>query len=159
MAKLTRRKGFNFYRSYYDVFNELNKKDQLEFISALLHKQFLGREPSGLTGEAKFAYISQRFNIDAQVDGFESKTGIQLPETQPYNPPTVGGFITPTGQEKEEGKEEGKGKGKGKGGLKPKAFTPPTIKEIKDYASESGYKIDADHIFNYYNEADWKNVK
>ena len=26
--KLTKRKGFNFFRSYYDVYNELNDKDK-----------------------------------------------------------------------------------------------------------------------------------
>jgi len=158
-TKLTRRKGFNFYRSYYDVFNELNKKDQLEFITALLHKQFLGREPKGLTGASKFAYVSQRFNIDAQVDGFESKTNTQLPESHTYNPPTEGGVqggsVTPTVQEEEKEEEEVQGKEEEKG----KKFTPPTIQEIELYAKESGYKIDATKIFNYYDVAGWKDSK
>ena len=57
--KLTKRKGFNFYRSYYDVFNKLPEKDKLEFIKALLDKQFLDVEPSKLTGMVDFAWISQ----------------------------------------------------------------------------------------------------
>jgi hypothetical protein len=97
MVKLTKRKGFNFFRSYYDVYNELNNNNKLQFINALLNKQFLGIEPDGLTGMAKFAYISQMNNINAQVKGFEDKTGIQL-----FNPPSqggaVGGKITPTEQ-------------------------------------------------------------
>ena len=39
--KLTKRKGFNFFRSYFDVFNELETdKDKVDFINALLgHRQ------------------------------------------------------------------------------------------------------------------------
>ena len=89
--KLTKRKGFNFFRSYYDVFNELPEKDKLPFIEALLDRQFLGVQPKGLKGLAKFAWISQVNSIDSQVKGFEDKTGIKLT-------PTEGGSNTPTEQ-------------------------------------------------------------
>jgi len=93
--KKTKRKGFNFFRSYYDVFNELNNKDKLAFIEALLDKQFLGVDPEGLEGMAKFAWISQVNSIDNQVKGYEDKTGVRLT-------PTVGGVErvenTPTEQ-------------------------------------------------------------
>lgn len=99
--KNTKRKGFNFFRSYFDVFNELPEKDKLPFIEALLNKQFLGIDPENLKGMAKFAYISQQHSISEQVKGFESKTGIILT-------PTEGGSDTPTEQVevKEEVKEE-----------------------------------------------------
>ena len=48
--KKTKRKGFNFFRSYYDVFNELPKEDKLVFIEALLDRQFLGIKPDNLQG-------------------------------------------------------------------------------------------------------------
>ena len=64
--KLTKRKAFKFFRSYYDVYNELEKdKDKIAFIEALLDKQFLGKEPTELTGIAKFAYISQVNSLDS----------------------------------------------------------------------------------------------
>ena len=53
--KLTKRKGFNFFRSYYDVYNELNDKDKVQFMDALLDRQFLGVKPHDLKGMAKFA--------------------------------------------------------------------------------------------------------
>ena len=53
------RKGFNFYRSYFDVAMELPDKDRLAFYDALAKRQFLGEEPT-LTGMAKLAYISQK---------------------------------------------------------------------------------------------------
>ena len=112
--KLTKRKGFNFFRSYYDVFNELETdKDKLAFIEALLAKQFLGINPTELKGMAKFAYISQSHSIDTQVKGYETKTKTTLcPIDGGLATPTVGGWqggkVTPTVQEKGKGKEKGK---------------------------------------------------
>jgi hypothetical protein len=83
--KETKRKGFNFFRSYYDVYNELEcNDDKLAFINALLDRQFLGVKPTDLKGMAKFAWISQVNSIDSQVKGYEDKTGVKLT-------PTVGG--------------------------------------------------------------------
>jgi uncharacterized phage protein (TIGR02220 family) len=103
--KLTKRKGFNFFRSYYDVYNELETDaDKVAFIDALLDRQFLGIKPTNLKGMAKFAYISQTNSIDSQVKGYEDKTKTILT-------PTVGGCVggsaTPCQQveEKEEVKD------------------------------------------------------
>lgn len=104
--KLTKRKQFNFFRSYYDVYNELTTdKDKIAFIEALLDREFLGIKPIHLTGMAKFAYISQTNSIDSQVKGWEDKTGREL--HTPTEGGTQGGSDTPTVQEK--GKEKGKG--------------------------------------------------
>ena len=107
--KLTKRKGFNFFRSYYDVYNELNDKDKVQFINALFDRQFLGVKPTDLTGMAKFAYISQTNSIDSQVKGYEDKTGTKLQDetTPPTVPPSVGVKninLTPTLQVQEKGK-------------------------------------------------------
>ena len=112
--KLTKRKGFNFFRSYYDVYNELETaKDKVMFIDALLERQFLGKKPEKLKGLAKFAYISQVNSIDSQVKGYEDKLKTRLDGTvykpdniTPTVPPTDGGCVPPTVQEKEKGKEE-----------------------------------------------------
>ena len=100
--KLTKRKAFKFFRSYYDVYNELEKdKDKLAFIEALLDKQFLGVDPTDLKGMVKFAYISQVNSIDSQVTGYETKTKTKLGGC-------VGGKQGATLQEKEEVQEEEK---------------------------------------------------
>lgn len=103
MIKLTKRKGFNFFRSYYDVYNELEtNEDKVAFIDALLDRQFLGIKPSNLKGMAKFAYISQTNSIDSQVKGYEDKTKTILH-------PTVGGavgVITPPALQVEEKEKE-----------------------------------------------------
>ena len=96
------RKAFNFYRSYFDVFKQLNDKDKLLFITALLEKQFDGKEPN-LIGMANFAYLSQKHSIDAQVLGFETKTNIKLTPTQGGG---QGGGVGASVQEKEKEKEK-----------------------------------------------------
>lgn len=110
--KLTKRKGFNFFRSYYDVYNELEtNEDKIAFIDALLDRQFLGVKPENLKGMAKFAYISQTNSIDSQVKGYEDKTGVKL---YPTEPPTVGVSEPPAEQVevKEKVQEQGKVKEK-----------------------------------------------
>lgn len=111
--KLTKRKGFNFFRSYYDVYNELEKdKDKLQFIEALLNRQFLGVKPTNLKGMAKFAYISQTNSIDSQVKGYETKTGNALSQ-DPKQGGKHGPKQTPKLQVEVEEKVKGKEKEKG----------------------------------------------
>jgi len=94
------RKAFNFYNSYFEVAKELNDKDRLAFYDALITRQFTGVELE-LKGMAKFAYISQKFNIDAQVLGYETKTKTTLGGS-------VGGGVGGSVQEKEKEKEKEK---------------------------------------------------
>jgi len=139
--KLTKRKGFNFFRSYYDVYNELNNEDKVAFIDALLDRQFLGIKPTELKGMAKFAYISQTNSIDGQVKGYEDKTGLKLDPKQGANiTPTEGGrqggwqggFDTPTEQVKE----------KGKGKVKEKVKDIPDFSEFLDHAISKEPNVD-----------------
>jgi hypothetical protein len=135
--KLTKRKGFNFFRSYYDVYNELDNESKVKFIDALLDRQFLGIKPDNLDGMAKFAYISQTNSIDSQVKGYEDKTKTKL-----STPPTVGvkeKLITPTAQVQEKGKEKGKEEEKGE----DPAPTPFAIKNaLLDYGFKENLVVD-----------------
>lgn len=107
MKKETKRKAFKFYRSYYDVYNELSNKDKLKFIEALLDRQFQGIKPTGLTDMVKFAYLSQEHSIDLQVKGYEDATGKKLtPNTDPLVDPLKGGLVDPSRQEKEKEQEK-----------------------------------------------------
>lgn len=145
------RKAFNFYKSYYDVFKELSNKDKLDFIEALLDRQFTGKEPNNLTGLAKFAYISQKTNIDSQVKGWEDKTGCKLNSSTPIEPPKQGDIFTPT--EPPSLQEEGKGQEKG---------------QEKEYFSFDDFwkiypkkvqKKDCERRFNNLKESDKKKIK
>ena len=97
------RKAFNFFRSYYDIAQELSDKDRLAFYDALLKKQFDNIE-SKLTGMANFAYISQKHSIDSQIKGYFDKTKDE--SFNPSVPPTQGGNVAPSVQEKEKGQEK-----------------------------------------------------
>ena len=129
------RKAFNFYRSYYDVFQELSDKDKLEFIKALLERQFHGVHPE-LKGMAKFAYISQKEVIDQQIKGWEDKTGKVL------SYPTEGGAATPCQQEKEEEQEKEEGTAK--------AFVLWFNKAIKELKGSGNFKL-TDKVKRQYN--------
>jgi hypothetical protein len=75
MENKNERKHFKFYKSYYDVFCELkNEKEKIAYIEAIFKKQFFNIETE-LNGMAKFAYISQKHNINNQVQGFIDKMG------------------------------------------------------------------------------------
>lgn len=148
------REGFNFYRSYYDVFNLLESdNDKLVFIKALLKKQFDGIDPQGLKGDAKFAYISQQHSINKQVKGWEDKVGNPLEPTlskggeQPLNDP-------PKQQVQVQGKEQVKG-----GEDVDKSTTAKTLEQrqidfgiqVKGYIERYGEKMCKD-FFAYWTE-------
>lgn len=163
--KLTKRKGFNFFRSYFDVYNELEtKEDKADFMDALLYRQFLGIKPTDLKGMAKFAYISQTNSIDSQVKGYEDKTGEVLNFT-PTLPPTDGGNLPPTVQVQVEEKGKGEEKGKEeeevkeqliiKNTEKSKRFIPPTLQEVEDYCFERMNNISPQHFIDHYTSNGW----
>lgn len=76
------RKAFNFYRSYYDILDELSDKEKLVFLNALFKKQFFNIEPD-LKGMPRFAYLSQKHSIDKQVIGYERALNVDLSESAP----------------------------------------------------------------------------
>ena len=119
--KETKRKAFKFYRSYFDMFNELeDEKDKLEFIKAVLDRQFLGIEPE-LKGIVKFAYVSQLHSINKQVKGWQDATGQELTGAYAHPPKgsIEGALVHPT--QEVEVKEEEKEKEKEEEEVKEKA--------------------------------------
>lgn len=102
MNNMENRQEFKFYKSYYEVFNELPTiKAKYEFIKALLDKEFMNVDPTSLKSHAKFAYISQKHSIERQCKGFIDR---QLREN-----PTAGATAGSKPQiEKVNRKEKGK---------------------------------------------------
>jgi hypothetical protein len=127
---MEKRKAFNFYRSYYEVLEDLkNPLDRLAYLEAIIERQFTGKEPK-LTGDARLVYNGQKHNIDKQVKGWEDKKGIKLtPEVDPSLHPSVGGSLHPTQppslqeQEKGQGQEEEKEQVKEKDKVKDNTST------------------------------------
>jgi hypothetical protein len=75
------KKQFKFYRSYWEVANEIESdSDKLDYLLAILDRHFLCKETE-LKGVAKFAYISQKHSIEAQCAGYEQKMQSLVNET------------------------------------------------------------------------------
>ena len=139
------RKAINFFRSYYDVANELSDKDRLAFYDALLLKQFENID-TDLKGLAKFAYISQYHSISSQLKGYYDKTKDAKfnPNLPPCIPPTVGATLPPTVQEKVQEKEK----------------EQVQVQDVKSYFLENGYSdLIAQKFYDYYSVANWKDSK
>ena len=63
MEKLTKRKAFNFLRSYFDVVNKIEKKeDKFDFLMSIINKQFLDQDPKELNFLVDLCYSSQKPN-------------------------------------------------------------------------------------------------
>ena len=139
--KLTKRKAVNFLRSYYDVLNEIPKKeDKLTFLLCVLDKLFIDKDPKDLNFIVNLSYESQRHSIEKSVKGFKDKTKTDLlgnPLKSRTNPPIQdpcqGGYQDPSQQEKEKEKEKEK-----------EVLNTPTKVEID--------KIDFKILLNFINE-------
>lgn len=106
MIKKTKRKAFNFLRSYFDVLNELtNDKDKLDFLTAIINKQFLNEDPIELNFIVNLCYESQRHQIETSVKGWLRATKEELIPTLPTTPMTTLP-TTPMTDGKEEEEEE-----------------------------------------------------
>ena len=112
--KPTKRRAFNFLRSYYDVLNELPKdKDKLDFIMSILNKQFIDQDPKDLNFLVNICYQSQRHSIEQSVNGYKQKMKTDLLGNHIEGGTvggTVGGKQAPLPQEEEEEKVQEKEK-------------------------------------------------
>lgn len=150
------RKGFNFFRSYYDVAKELSDKDRLAFYDALILEQFTGIK-TDLKGMAKFAYISQKHSIDAQIVGFNQRLKRNDTDLQPLSSqaPAIPPMPPPAIQEKEEekGEEEEKIRDISKTTLEDceKIFIQKTDTHWTPYYA----KLEASKFYNFYAAKGW----
>jgi hypothetical protein len=150
------RKAFNFFRSYYEVANELTDKDRLAFYDALMLEQFTGRK-SELKGMAKFAYISQQHSIESQINGFNQRLKRGDISLEPLSslPPKAGATAPPKAQEKEEEEEKGKD-------IKDISQTHLIdiekifLEKTANNWTESYAKKEAEKFFNFYASKGWK---
>jgi hypothetical protein len=111
MIKKTKRRAFNFLRSYFDVLNELtNDKDKLDFLTAIINKQFLNEDPIELNFIVNLCYESQRHQIETSVKGWLRATKEELSTTPMTTPmttlPTTPMTTIPTNGKEEEEEEK-----------------------------------------------------
>ena len=109
--KLTKRRAFNFLRSYFDVLNNIPEdKDKLTFLMSIINKQFLDENPKDLEFIPNLCYESQRHAIEKSVKGWKlaNKTDmIGNPMSDPM-PPLGGSIGSDPKEEKEKEKEKEK---------------------------------------------------
>ena len=93
-----KRKAVNFFRSYWEIAQELSESDRVKFYDAILKMLFTGEE-SELTGMSKFAFISQKHSLSKQVQGFTDimkRYENESPTVAPNLPPTLPPIVPPT---------------------------------------------------------------
>ena len=89
MEKKTKRKAFNFLRSYFDVINELeNDTDKFNFVMSIINKQFLDEDPEDLNFIVNLCYKSQKHAIESSVKGWKRANKTDMQGTPPTNPTT-----------------------------------------------------------------------
>lgn len=118
MEKPTKRKAFNFLRSYFDVLNELDKnEDKLNFLLSIINKQFLDEDPKDLNFIVNLCYSSQKHAVEKSVKGWKTanKTNLLGDPLAPCTPPPKGDPTPPPKEEEEEEQVQEKEKGKEKG--------------------------------------------
>ena len=140
---------FKFYRSYFDVACELSDKDRLAFYDAIMQKEFLGIEPN-LKGSARFAYISQKHSIDAQVKGWEDYFKTQIADTHATIPPTIPPTIQEEEKEKEEEEEEETIK---------KTNTVFSFDEFWETYNKKTGRVDCERIYARLKDKDYAKIK
>lgn len=141
------RKAFKFYRSYWEVAQELNDKDRLKFLDAILKRQFLG-EQSELDGMSKFAMLSQKHSIDLQVDGYLSQWYKKHPNEDPWQGVIQDPIKDPTIQVEEKEKEEVKEKVNS-------MSIPPLFTDVLEHCMKEKIDIDVNKWFNFYESKGW----
>ena len=143
--KLTKRKAFNFLRSYYDVLNELKEpEDKLNFLLSIIDKQFVDEDPKDLNFIVNLCYNSQRHAVESSVKGWKraSKTTlIGEPLTDHATTPRTNPSTTLSTNPKEEEVEE-----------KEKEKGEEEEKEEKDFDVNRFYSVD--DLFKIYLEND-----
>ena len=86
--KDTKRKAFNFLRSYLDVLNRLdNRDDKLDFLLAVINKQFYNEDPESLSVMSDLSYESQRHQIEKSVKGWLRANKTEVMGDPIPNPP------------------------------------------------------------------------
>ena len=113
--KPTKRLGFTFLRSYFDVLNKIeNDADKLNFLLSIINKQFLDEDPKDLTFMVELCYESQRHAIEKSVKGWKTanKTDLKgdpiLPKGSPLPPPSIPPPTPPPKEEEEKEQEKEK---------------------------------------------------
>lgn len=108
--KPTKRKAFNFLRSYFDMLNQLKtNEDKLDFLMSIINKQFLDEDPEGLNFITNLCYESQRHHVEKSVKGWKRVNCTEVmcdPPLDPTSNPMSNPSLDPQEEEEEEEEKE-----------------------------------------------------
>lgn len=115
---MSKRKAFNFYSSYYEVYLGLNDKQKVQFMDAMLSVQFFRQNIKEIAFNDTLLTIlwsSIKHSIEAQITGFAHKNSVTISTlVEGVGKGVVEGVGNPLGN-----KNKGKNKGKDKGQITP----------------------------------------
>lgn len=115
----TKKKGFSFYRSYYDVYKELTQTQKVLFIDAITSVEFLEVHVDKVEFKDKMLTLlwkSLTFSIKKQVEGYcnankVSYNSLFIEDEDTIEAPSGGGIEAPLGEEEGEVQEQEKEEG------------------------------------------------
>lgn len=154
-----------FYKSFYDAICGLDRELQAEIYDAVIYYGIYG-EIKKLSPMALSIFTLIKPQIDANNRRKENgKKGAEYgkmggrpkkenPTETPKKPQE-----NPTETPNVNVKVNVKVKDNDSIGEKRKRFIPPTLEEVKAYASERGNLVDAQKFYDYYTQGNWKDAK
>ena len=173
-----KRDSMVFYRSFADGIEDLEEKDQLKAFWNIIRYGLDGTEP-GEGGPARSVFRMARPQIDMNNDRYirglsggkkpnanQSGTKPEPNDNQTGTKPEPNRNQTGTKPEPNVNQSETKSepnvnvnenvkKENSLAGVKEKRFAPPTPDEVREYARQNGYDVDADRFVNFYESKGW----
>ena len=148
------KKRFYFYKSYWDIYKELNNlEDKNELIEIINKVQFLevhvdNVKPSNY--QIKLIYSSIKHSLETSVRGYCSRLGIEY-DSYPWQGGYEGGSVAPCVDPSVEVVIKNKE-------IVIKNKKHPTLQEVDLYAATRNRSDIAKLFFDFYNENDWKDI-
>lgn len=148
-----------FYRSFWEAIKQLQEKERLESLTAILEYGLDEIEPKS-AGVASAMFLMAKPQIDANNRRYQNGTkgGRPATKTEPndnlesnYNKPSDNQTITKAKpKEKNNVKEKDNVNDNNK-----KTFTPPSVSDVSDYCTLNGYGIDPESFVDFYASKGW----
>jgi hypothetical protein len=147
------RSQFAFYKSFFDVYQDLNDKQKIEFMNTLLDVQFLKVRIESVSFKdviLKHIWNAQRHSLEKSINGYlesQKNTKVKNPFLGCYDNAFLPLQIPSEGNHKEEEeKEEEKGKGKDK------------ATRIENLSADKKSELSA-YMLEYVNDNDIDNIE
>ncbi len=152
------------FDSYIEAGQELSAKDKREYYTALIEYVFYDIEPN-VKGAVAAIFTAIRPSLDLSKQRADSgrKGGLKPKQTDKQN----GKQTSKQTESKTEISDEAKGQAKSNSNSKKKdipkgiskkapKFSPPSLEEVKAFASEHGLAVDAQRFIDYYESNGWR---